>query len=421
MTQKNSFDGSRNGLIAATDAPHARTIQLDTAPHVSFCMLVIASLALLLALLPTCMVVRNLQRFRRAPETLGDSIGQQSSKEEGRSNEAKLSVLIPARNEADGIEVAIECILRSEFPNFELRVLDDHSEDNTARIVEKIAQRDPRVSLHLSATLPPGWNGKQHACWQLANLAKGTHLLFLDADLRVMPRMLARCLAEIQEKKIPLVSGFPRQETLTFAEQMLIPMMHFLLLGYLPFRLMQSRSDPAFAAGCGQLFLVEREAYFVCGGHQAIADSRHDGLKLPAAFRQRGFLTDCFDASDIANVRMYTNRREVVNGLLKNADEGIAKMPQLLIFSILLLGAAVLPFVSLAVNLLTVNTLGATISALACVLALAPRAIISLRIPMSMAGVLLHPIAVLWFVIIQWRAYLRKLRGKSIAWRGRSS
>ncbi|MFN7730461.1 MAG: glycosyltransferase family 2 protein, partial [Pirellula sp.] len=279
-------------------------------------LLFLASLAaLLLSSLPVVMFLQNMRRYLPAcndPQRLQSIV------------EVPVSVLIPARNEAASIGPALDSILASHHRPLEILVLDDASEDATPTIVESYAQRDPRVRLCRSAGLPEGWNGKQNACWQLAQLARHERLLFLDADVRLSPDAIGRMVAEQDRCGAPLVSGFPLQETGTIAERMLIPLMHYVLLGFLPIDQMRASAQPGFAAGCGQLFLAKREPYMSVGGHSAIANSRHDGIKLPKAFRRSGYMTDLFDATDIARCRMYHNLPQVVRGLLKNATEGIA-------------------------------------------------------------------------------------------------
>ncbi len=108
----------------------------------------------------------------------------------------------------------------------------------------------------------------------------------------------------MERSQAPLISGFPWQETKTFLERLLIPMMHVLLLGYLPIRRMRQTSEPGFAAGCGQLFMADKNEYFLLDGHRSIHASRHDGIQLPRRYRRRAYMTDIFDASDIAVCRI---------------------------------------------------------------------------------------------------------------------
>ncbi len=268
--------------------------------------------------------------------------------------------------------------------------------------------------------LPDGWNGKQHACWRLAQQASYDRLLFLDADVRLTPDAVHRAVAEAIRTGVPLLSGFPMQETGTFAEKLLIPMMHFVLLGYLPMARMRQSLQPGLAAGCGQFFLADRRLYFEAQGHQAIASSRHDGIKLPRSFREHGLQTDIFDAGDIARCRMYHNRVEVVRGLLKNADEGIANGRLIGIFTVLLAGGAVLPLPSLIFALFgSHSTTIVAILTIATLFSFTPRFIAAFRFRQSLLGAALHPLSVAWFLGIQFTALYNSLVGKRIAWRGR--
>jgi glycosyltransferase involved in cell wall biosynthesis len=330
--------------------------------------------------------------------------------------------LIPARNEELGIAAAVRSIAANTWRELEILVMDDHSSDRTAEIVQSLSKSDSRIHLANSLELPPGWNGKQHACWQAAQLAQGELLLFMDADVRLQPDAIERYVAQFDHRRAKLLSGFPNQEQGTLSEALLIPLMYVVLLGYLPLDQMRASVKPEFGAGCGQLFLAEREAYFACKGHQAIAGSRHDGLKLPRAFRSAGHMTDLFDASDLATVRMYRGWREVTRGLLKNATEGIANPKLILVFSVLLIGGFTAPVLSFAHALFYGwKALPTVLLGLATLLSFLPRALIARRLGHSPVGVILNPLAILLFVMLQWMALVRQATGLgTVAWRGRT-
>ena len=107
------------------------------------------------------------------------------------------------------------------------------------------------------------------------------------------------------------MSGLPRQETGSWLERLVIPLAHFLLLGYLPMFAMRWFRHPAFGAGCGQLFLARKSAYQAAGGHDAIRSSRHDGLMLPRAFRRAGLRTDLCDATDGVSPELAERRQDL--------------------------------------------------------------------------------------------------------------
>lgn len=376
-------------------------------------MFIIAyALAILaLAAFPALLFFRNLPQFNRAA----------APNEPAIKNFGGISVLIPARNEEAGIRTSLNCLVDSTFHPLEILVLDDASTDRTAELVSSVAEQDTRVRLLKSSVLPEGWNGKQHACWQLAQAAKYDWLIFLDADVRLSADALPRIAAELTTTPRDLLSGFPCQETGTFFEKLLIPLMHLLLLGFLPLDQMRASRRPEFGAGCGQLFIARREAYFAADGHKAIQSSRHDGLKLPRAFRSANLLTDIFDATDIAACRMYTSAQQVVRGLLKNATEGIAQPKLIGIFTVLLLGGQTLPVFLLGHALYwSWSTTAVVVLILATILSFIPRALAAVRFRQSWVGVIFNPIAIALFIALQWWAMLRAMLGRRpIAWRGR--
>ncbi len=375
-------------------------------------MILYSLVVLLLALLPVAMYIKNGGDFQLA------SSDAQLLK---LATKKRVSVLIPARNEAASIGPAMAAILSNDHPSFEVLVMDDNSEDETASVIQEYAARDSRVRLLTSTDLPSGWNGKQYACWQLANQSQHEWLLFLDADVRLSRDAVSRCVAEQMRRQAPLISGFPMQETGTLAEKMLIPLMHYVLLGYLPIDRMRSSLGVGLAAGCGQLFFADKRVYLSIDGHSSIRGSRHDGIQLPRAFRRAGHRTDIFDATDIACCRMYTSTAQVCNGLLKNATEGIANARLILPFTILLVGGAVLPGPSLLWGYyFSDSSIALTILSIAFAVSFLPRLIACKRFHQSYRGALLHPLGVAWFISLQWLAMLRKQLGVTTKWRGRS-
>jgi glycosyltransferase involved in cell wall biosynthesis len=336
----------------------------------------------------------------------------------------KVSVLIPARDEERSIGAVLAALRASRGVDMEIIVLDDGSTDDTAKIVEEAAALDPRLRLVPAPELPEGWNGKQHACWVLARMASHEVLCFLDADVRVGPEAIYRMAGEINamEGRKPekaMVSGFPRQETGTFFEKLLIPLIHFVLLGYLPLAGERWLSWRGFAVGCGQFMMVRREAYFETGGHSEIPTSMHDGLLLPKLFRKHGYRTSIYDLTRDATCRMYQGAGEVWRGLGKNATEGMASPLRLPVFTVLLLLGQVMPWVLLVMALKRWNFFVSAMEVLAIVVSYVFRIILLLRFKQNWLGALLHPLGVLMLVALQWFALARKIFGGKATWKGR--
>ncbi len=353
----------------------------------------------------------------------------------GEAVDARVSVLIPARNEERNIAACVESVLASRDVALEVLVLDDASSDRTGEIVRELAACDARVRLVQTQSLPAGWNGKQRACWLLAQEARLPLLLFLDADVRVAPDALMRCVAQMQGSQVALLSGFPRQITVGGMEKLLLPLIHFVLLSFLPMGQMRKTVKPSYAAGCGQFFLAERKVYFASGGHGGIRETRHDGLRLPELFRRCGFHTDICDLTALAEVRMYESADAVWQGLAKNATEGIATPVRIVPFTVLLVLGQMLPVFAFAAWLalmVEMTVIGATFDqprlaaavgiavVLAFVASYLPRLLAVRRFRQPLSSAVLHPFGVAMLLAVQWYAFVRQVLGKPVTWRARS-
>ncbi len=362
----------------------------------------VAWVCLVAAALPAALAAVNAFFFRPPPRVTAVS-------------PAAVSVLIPARNEEAGIAACVEAVLASRGVELDVIVLDDDSTDRTAAIVCGVAAKEARLRLESAPPLPAGWCGKQHACFALSKLARHDLFVFLDADVRLAPDALARLVAFREKHRATLVSGFPRQETGTPLEKLVIPLINWLLVGYLPMVGVRLSRWAAFGAGCGQWFLTDRASYAAVGGHAAVKGSLHDGLTLPRAYRRAGFRTDVCDATSLAVCRMYRSAAGVWLGLAKNAREGMATAVQLPVWTFLLLAGHVLPWPLLAVGGDAVPVAGAAVA-----LSIGLRLATAIWFRASLVGALLHPVGILVLLAIQWFAAYRALVGRPVGWKGRA-
>jgi hypothetical protein len=351
----------------------------------------LALIALLLAAMPFGLFLLNLRVYRRTMKSRSPVT-------------SPISVLIPARNEAQNMGATLEAALTNLGCEFEIVVLDDHSTDDTPAIVREVRRHDARVRLEAAPALPVGWCGKQHACHVLSQLARYPLLVFMDADVRLAPDALVRMASFMERGGTDLASGVPRQELGTFSDRLLIPLIHFILLGFLPMHVMRRTRLPSMSAGCG--------------GHAMLRDSLHDGIKLPRVFRQAGFSTGLFDATDIATCRMYRTNLETWRGLGKNATEGLASPGTILPMTGVLIGGQVLPFVLLAFAS-ALSQSAFALAATAATLALIPRLIATRKFRQPLRAALLHPVGILALLGIQWHALACHLAGKPSVWKGR--
>lgn len=370
-------------------------------------MLALALLALALALLPAVLAVLNLSALR-TPEPDPPATGL-------------VSILIPARDEAATIAATVQAALASTGIAVEVLVGDDHSTDATDAIVRGLAAADSRVRLVPVPVLPEGWTGKNHACATLAAAAAGDRFLFVDADVTLASSAAAGLAAHARRTGSALVSGVPRQGMGSLGERLTVPMINFLLVGYLPIPMMRTSLRPALGAACGQLVLIDAAVYAGTGGHGAIRGRIHDGVFLPRLLRAAGYRTDLVAGHALASCRMYRNFAQSWAGFSKNAHEGMATPRALPVWTLLLFAGHVLPaLLVLAAPFGLVSGPAAFVAFAALMVSLATRAAITLVTDEPAATILLHPLTVLVALAIQWNVLLRPERAGAAVWKGRS-
>ncbi len=376
---------------------------------------------------PAALTIANLREYREPPLL-------------GETEQADVTVIVPARNEAAGIAECVDSVLRSRDVSLRIVVVNDGSTDATADIVRELARRDERLLLLEADLLRTGWNGKQHACWQGAQAATTSIVCFLDADVRLQPAALARMATLLRHgdgrqgasAQIGLVSGFPLEQTGTALERLLLPLIHFVLLGLLPMRFLRTTTNPGFSAGCGQFLMVDRGAYMSAGGHAAIRETMHDGIRLPRLMREHGYATRLADLTALATCRMYRSGAETWNGLAKNATEGLGA-PKTIVPATLILGVGqVLPLPLLAVAVARLvyrrnsgtesiagDVICVALAATAVCLSYLPRVLAVPRYRQSRLSAALHPVGVATLLALQWFALGRKLVGRPATWKSR--
>lgn len=338
-----------------------------------------------------------------------------------------VSICIPARNESLNLEACVSGLLASRYTAIEVLVYDDQSTDSTPEILSKLTQLDARVRRVPTQSLPDGWNGKQHACWQMAASARGNWLLFTDADVRFAPDAVGIAKAEATRRKADLISGFPRQVIGGFAEALAVPMIFFILFSYLPFLLMRRTNDPASSAGCGQFLFISRRAYDATGGHKTFRDSMHDGIRMPREVRRAGLHSDLVNITDVVWCRMYQGAASTWRGFAKNAYEGLSSPALLVTLTVIHLIAYVLPWLVLgAASLSALGTAGVAwnptvmwCAGAAIVLSIVHRLLIASWSRTPLWTALTHPLAVLVVIAVQWYSFWLHLSGQR-SWKGRT-
>jgi chlorobactene glucosyltransferase len=228
-----------------------------------------------------------------------------------------VSILVPARNEEENIATCLKSLQKQDYPNFEVIVLDDNSEDRTSEIVERIAAGDSRIKLIKGEPLPPGWAGKPFACYQLAENARGSWLLFIDADTTSAPNMVKSTLAVAIDNNLSLLSGFPRQMAESLPEKVALPIMYFLIMGWFPIWWLHRSLGRRPSLTIGQFLLFPKAAYWSFGGHKAVKDKILEDVWIGVETVRSGGRHLAIDLSTVFSCRMYRTVGAMWEGFVK--------------------------------------------------------------------------------------------------------
>jgi glycosyltransferase involved in cell wall biosynthesis len=242
-------------------------------------------------------------------------------------SEFELSVIVPARNEEQSLPACLASLVEQSEPGFalglewEIIVVDDDSTDRTREIAAGFAASHTGVTVldapPLDLSSRGGFTGKNNACWAAAQVARGRHLLFTDADTVHEPRDLSRALRETEKHKAVLLSYSPRQIVNGFWQHAVMPLVFSELASVYP---PKHVNDPQrrLAAANGQFLMVERDAYFSVGGHRAVGTEVLEDVALARNVKRGPRVIRFRYAPDALSARMYRTTAEMVEGWTKN-------------------------------------------------------------------------------------------------------
>jgi len=333
------------------------------------------------------------------------------------SEEFRVTVLIPARDEEANISGCLESALAQGSLVGEVLVYDDHSEDGTAEVVARYARRDSRVRLVAPASLPPGWCGKNFACARLAEEARGRWLLFLDADARLLCAAAGRMTREAEARQATLLSCWPALEARGFWEESLMPMLNFVVFTLYPAPLSFGRPDPSLGLAHGACLLARRDAYAESGGHEAVRDAINEDVRLAQHWRAGGRRSLCFDGRGVVRVRMYRSLAEIWRGFQKNFYPAFRRSGSFWLFLALHFFVLLLPL-ALAPLAFFVPAAWGFAAAAACVLVM--RAALAWRFAQPWWTVLTHPLGECLLLALGLSSWWRYRTGRGVVWKGRS-
>jgi glycosyltransferase involved in cell wall biosynthesis len=230
--------------------------------------------------------------------------------------------VVPVRNEAATVAAAIASLLRLDYPDLEIVVVNDRSTDGTGTVLSDIANANPeRLRLFTLQHVPDGWLGKPYALWFGAHQATGAWLLFTDADVVFEPSCLRRAIAYAEQHRLDHLTLGPAIRTRSFKLGAFVALFTYLLVVSLRlYRVNDPDSDVGM--GLGVFNLLRRETYEAIGTYAAVARRPDDDVRLGQRVRRLGLHQQLLDGADLLEVEWYPSLREAILGLEKNFFAG---------------------------------------------------------------------------------------------------
>lgn len=332
-----------------------------------------------------------------------------------------VSVLIPARNEELNIRTCLESLLKQDYADYEVLVLDDGSTDNTASIVSEIAGKNSRVRLVTGEKLPAGWNGKAHACQQLARHASGDWLLFVDADTIHQPDMLNSVMSLALVQKPALLSGFPRQIASSITQKVTIPVFNFIIMSWFPLWWLQRDNQPRPSFANGQFLLFPKEEYWRVGGHEAVKSRILEDVWLGAeVYRKKGRVL-AVDLSPVVACHMYQDFGQMWQGFAKSIY-AFTRSPLLLFLAGIAACALFLaPFYAILSQYVfkDIPNTWAFLVIFQVLVIIFMRLLVNSHFKESVFSSILHPLGFGFFVVNAIYVLARRIAGMGISWKER--
>jgi glycosyltransferase involved in cell wall biosynthesis len=331
----------------------------------------------------------------------------------GAAPDEGITAIVPARDEEMTIEACVRSLAR-QAEIAEIFVVNDHSTDRTAEIVQGLAKEFRKVQLLEAREIPAGWLGKNHAVWEGAKRASGRWLLFTDADAELLDGAAAQALGIAGETGAALVSFSPEQVTEAWYEKALIPFVYSRLANHFSYDAVNNAESKTAAAN-GQFLMIREDVYDEIGGHESVAGEVLEDVALAKRVKAARYRIWFGSGVGVVRVRMYRSLDEMWEGWKKNLYLLVGGTPGAVIREL----AWVVPWITLALLVLGLKVPSAFVAGLG--LLVARHAVYGnalLRNHFRVMYILYYIPAVALYVGVLWASYRAHAHG-AVEWKGR--
>ncbi len=208
-------------------------------------------------------------------------------------NLPSVSIIIPARNEERNIEGCLLSIVNQNYPNFEVILVDDNSNDNTVqkarRVQQKIKSKFQNLKIVELKSTPQDWTGKTWASEKGLSISRYDMLLFLDADCYYAKNCLLFAMSHMISKKLDVITGYPFFVLKGFWSKISIPLLKLMSFTFQDDAsyVNDPKSNVAYLMGC--FFMIKKRALIEIGSFACVKNAIQEDRELGQRLKHSGY------------------------------------------------------------------------------------------------------------------------------------
>ena len=225
----------------------------------------------------------------------------------------KVSVILPARNEENFIGKCLESLINQDYKNYEIVVIDDSSDDNTWKIIEKYSKNDKVIPIKAKPK-PDEWMGKNWACMEGFRQSTGELLLFTDADTKYSKKVLSLAVSHLLSENLDVLTVIPRLICLDSITKITLPMLStFLHSRYSALNVNNPKKGIGYFFG--SFFIIKKQIYQKIGTHEKVKHEIIEDGALGKITKESGFALKMVRGEHLLDAVYSRSPKEMWNGL----------------------------------------------------------------------------------------------------------
>lgn len=331
-----------------------------------------------------------------------------------------VSVLIPARNEAERIGPALRLLEAQDYRNYEVVILDDNSEDDTWNLIRDYSENRSGFRGIKGKDLPENWKGKPFAMQQLSEAANGEILLFIDADMRPGPHFISWSVTNLLHHGVDFLSGYAKHTTGKKKEYLLFPVMYLATSFLLPLWLFRHSKTYMFSHAIGQYFCIRSQVLEKFGGFEPVKDKINEDIQMARYLKSQGCSQVFLDAKKHLSGNMYDSMEHAKMGIMRVVYEYFDNQIYPFVFMGLVMAAFLIIPIPLALAAVLSGSplafplcLGVSLVIAAWSITMADR-----NLPWYVG--LFYPFHFTWVIILSVHSIVLTRKGRGYTWKGRT-